>query len=499
MKMIDRISAKKVGTIVLALACLLPVTAGISYGADYYLQAGVTTIPAGTFNNPADITMWGFASCTDDTFTTCDPVTVPGPELSATEGDPLNITVNNALSGSFTEPTSVIIPGQPGGNLMPTWTDDSTGNRTDLSQRVRSFTAETAVGGMTTYSWPSVKAGTYLYQSGTHPAVQVQMGLYGVLKVYAVAPVAPATSGQAYGDPSSAFDSEATFLFSEIDPVLHDAVATGNYGPGMSVTSTVEYHPRYFLINGQAATPSSVPTIPGGAAGENLLIRFLNAGFDTKVPVVQGPYMSIIALDGNFMTAVDTSGTVIPAVEQMYSALLPAGKTMDAILIPAAAGDIPVYDRRLNLSNAGQTPGGALAFLSIGQPLGPPVVDIKVNGSDGPISISTGVNAVVTISLDPGNLAGPPPANVDVFALARNLTTGDRYWWTGGQTWVQQISPIASSISGPIASIVMMEIWNTTLPVGTWRFYFGIDTVYNGSLNQGAAIIDTVRVNSVLP
>jgi len=49
-------------------------------------------------------------------------------------------------------------------------------------------------------------------------------------------------------------------------------------------------------------------------------------------------------------------------------------------LIPAAAGNIPVYDRRLNLSNGGISPGGMLAYIqtaaaiaaSAPSPPGPP-------------------------------------------------------------------------------------------------------------------------------
>ena len=40
-------------------------------------------------------------------------------------------------------------------------------------------------------------------------------------------------------------------LFSEVDPMLHNAVATGNYGPGQAVTSTMDYDPKYFLLNGE--------------------------------------------------------------------------------------------------------------------------------------------------------------------------------------------------------------------------------------------------------
>ena len=44
---------------------------------------------------------------------------------------------------------------------------------------------------------------------------------------------------------------------------------------------------------------------------------------------------------------------------------LHAGKTFDALLTNPAAGYIPLYDRRLYLSNAAQAPGGMLAYLEV--------------------------------------------------------------------------------------------------------------------------------------
>ena len=108
--------------------------------------------------------------------------------------------------------------------------------------RVRSFAAEAAPGGGTAhYTWPNLRGGTYLYQSGTQPQVQVQMGLYGACtKDYA--------AGQAYsGVP---YTTDVMLLYSEVDPALHAAVVGGNYGPGKPVTSTMEYEPKYFLVNG---------------------------------------------------------------------------------------------------------------------------------------------------------------------------------------------------------------------------------------------------------
>jgi hypothetical protein len=48
-----------------------------------------------------------------------------------------------------------------------------------------------------------------------------------------------------------------------------------------------------------------------------------------------------------------------------YSVDLHAGKTFDALITNPAAGYIPVYDRRLYLSNAAQAPGGMLAYLEV--------------------------------------------------------------------------------------------------------------------------------------
>src|SRR5207253_7835470 len=68
--------------------------------------------------------------------------------------------------------------------------------------RVQSFSKEVAAvaAGSTTpataLTWNNLRPGTYLLESGTHPSIQVPMGLYGILVVTA----APAgtTAGTAY-------------------------------------------------------------------------------------------------------------------------------------------------------------------------------------------------------------------------------------------------------------------------------------------------------------
>jgi hypothetical protein len=309
------------------MALVLPLVAGNAAAITYDLVAMPFSkvMPDGM-----SVPMWGFA------LDGAAPVpSVPGPALVVPAGDSsLTINLRNALSGSGAEPVSIVIPGQIAA-MTPVKFTDSSGR-----QRVRSFTAEAAPGGGTqSYTWNNLKPGTYLYHSGTHPQVQVQMGLYGAMTHDAVAGLAYA------GVP---YHNEVTLLFSEVDPVLHAAVANGQYGPGLAVTSTIDYAPKYFLINGQDLSNTSLAQAAGNA-GQVTRLRLLNAGLQSRSPVLQGHYMRLVAEDGN----------PYPYAREQYSAFLPALKTVDAIITPAEAATYPVYDRRLAY--------GMLAHLTVAE------------------------------------------------------------------------------------------------------------------------------------
>jgi VCBS repeat-containing protein len=308
--------------------------------ADYYLRAAPVdkAMPDGTV-----VTMWGFALDDDGDFATIEhQPTVPGPRLSVPAGDTiLNVHLYNALpplNGAPT-PVSLVIMGQQA-VMSPVSVADAQGRT-----RVRSFTHETLPGTTGVYTWNALTPGTYLYQSGTQPAVQVQMGLYGAV-------TQDASAGEAYV--GLAYQHEVTLLYSEIDTALHAAVASDNYGPGKAMTSTIDYLPRYFLVNGEPHTPAATP-LPAGNVGETTLVRFLNAGLQTHVPLVQGLHMQLVAEDGK----------PFPYPREQYSALLPAGKTIDALLTPAAEGSYAVYDRRLRLTSGRNAPGGLFATLAV--------------------------------------------------------------------------------------------------------------------------------------
>lgn len=320
----------------LTAAALLTVTA--SAGAAEF------TLVAQEFDKPMPdgsvVRMWGYAL-------PGQTPSVPGPTLRVPAGESLTLRITNSLPQAINGgavPTSVIVPGQNTA-LAPVMFTDSTGR-----QRVRSFTHETATTQTGVYTWASPQPGSYLYHSGTQPQVQVQMGLYGAVIVEA---------GPNLAYPGVNFDAELTLLYSEIDPALHAAVAAGGYGnPAAAnpVTSTLNYSPKFFLVNGEPYTPGVTLPLATSAAGGRTLLRLLNAGLDMHVPVLQGLDMSLVAEDGK----------PYPYARNQYAAPLPPLKTLDAVIVPPADGEYPIYDRRLALANNAVAPGGMLRLLRTG-------------------------------------------------------------------------------------------------------------------------------------
>jgi FtsP/CotA-like multicopper oxidase with cupredoxin domain len=218
----------------------------------------------------------------------------PGPTLIVNEGDTVTVNLTNTLPMA----TSIVFPGQEGVT--------ATGGTPGL------LTREAATGGGTvTYTFEASRPGTYLYHSGTRPAVQVEMGLVGALIVR------PATNpqGQAYGHPTSAFDREYLLLLTEMDPVIHDQVARGDLNPKTSSYSSVNW-----FINGRNAPDTMLPdgvewlpTQPYGAMvmmhpGEKILMRVVNGGRDPHPFHTHGNNFTVIARDGRLLESAPGAG-----------------------------------------------------------------------------------------------------------------------------------------------------------------------------------------------
>jgi hypothetical protein len=400
---------------------------------------------------------------------TWSPVVITVPYVST--GTSLTINLTNSLSftptgatTSNTIPTSIVIVGQVGGGLgmvnqrtttaspdhsaaqnCVTWFIADTTNTppgvacppattTPISgalppaqgPRVQSFSTEVAAGVTTALTWSALRPGTYLLESGTHPSIQVPMGLIGVL-VVTTPPPSAGTAGTAYPAvgtaPAVPYNAELPLELSEIDPVQNKAVNTavntagfsetkvwdghtgacGNPNSPVGVVNTcyppaVNYTPFYYLINGLAFSKGlplvSVFPATAGVSGTpptavttgitgTVLVRLVNAGLRMHVPSIVGSQtqgfngagaaatvagFTLIAEDGNVVPGVAPPGaTAVPAAPKVQTdVFMAAGKTYDVMVNVPAVPSLPIYDRELSLSgNSSTRDAGMLAYISV--------------------------------------------------------------------------------------------------------------------------------------
>ncbi len=300
-------TTKAMTSALLCGACLLAATS--SWAATVNLRAErftkTFTLPGGATTN---VEMWGFAL-------DAGAPTVPGPALTLAPGE-TELVVN--LQNNLTVPISIVIPGQEGfvRDAAHTTFADAQGRT-----RARSLVKETPAGATRQYVWTGFRPGTYLYHSGSQPALQVQMGLYGMLKQDAV-------DGRAYGVP---YANETTWFFSEVDLDVHAAVQAGTYGT--TVKSMIHSVPEIYLLNGEPYQVGELQL----AANQTNLLRLLNACFDERILVLYGYHLTLLAEDGRQYP--------YPKVEAAVN--LPALKTRDAVLVSAQADTVKVFDRRI--------------------------------------------------------------------------------------------------------------------------------------------------------
>jgi hypothetical protein len=233
------------------------------------------TTQTGYIGTPDDnvVFMWGFSEGGN-------PFQHPSPILCVNQGDTVTITLQNNLPVDI----SIVFPGQVdvlanGAPAAPQY--DINGNLTSLTN------VAAANGGSITYSFVANEPGTFIYESGTNPGIQVRMGLFGAI---VVRPNLGEDFANNRPDSQFAMGHEFLVLFSEIDPYLNQAVELGQD------FNLDTYKPRYWLINGRGFPDtiapnfaSWLPSQPYGALAQvypdgpdmnylPALERFLNVG-----------------------------------------------------------------------------------------------------------------------------------------------------------------------------------------------------------------------------
>ena len=282
---------------------------------DLVTRAGSVSLPDGN-----QITMWTYGLATGG-------FQLPGPTLCVNQGDTVTINLNNSLP----EAVSIVFPGQSGvtagGVPVAPQFDGVSGDLVSLVQ-----SAPTS--GSITYSFVAGQPGTYLYESGTDPVKQVQMGLFGALVVRS------STAGTAYGSAASAYNTntEYVLLMSEVDPDLHQAVERGtSYDPAA-------YHVRYWMLNGRSfpdtIAPNGANWLPAQpyssfihmqpkSASNPLpaLVRYINVSTRAHPFHPHGNHGRVIARDGRLLAA----GPTDDLSYEKFLVLVGAGQTWDVL------------------------------------------------------------------------------------------------------------------------------------------------------------------------
>ena len=225
------------------------------------------------------ILIWGYANGSG-------VAQYPGPTIIVNQGATVTIILHNNLP----VPTSIVFPGQTG-------VAASGGTQGVLAREAA------ASGGTVTYTFTASQPGTYLYNSGTRPDLQVEMGLVGAIIVR------PPMSMQAYNHANTAFDTEFLFLLSEMDPRFHELVEQGR----MAEVDTTTFFPVYWFINGRCGPDtlsdpyvSWLPSQPYNCApmmtpGQKLLMRMVGAGRDPHPFHFHGNNAWVMARDGRML------------------------------------------------------------------------------------------------------------------------------------------------------------------------------------------------------
>jgi hypothetical protein len=441
--------------------------------------------------------------------------------ITVPTGQGLTINLTNSLSFTTTTtpntiPTSIVILGQVGGGLGTPPTRTTSPSHTETQGCATWFIASSATGpGVpcpapvagasgtppvqgnrvqsmatevlatattpTALTWTALKPGTYLLESGTHPSIQVPMGLIGMLVVTAAPSTSTATAGTAYPGvaantttgtaavPAVTYNAEVPLEFSEIDPVQNKevdvAVRTAGFSettvwsglptnqntgqPGCGYPGSTTYHtcyppavnytPFYFLINGLAFDkanpgPSLFPATAGvstatppvavttGITG-TVLVRLVNAGLRMHVPSMVGSQTQGFTGAGaaatvNGFTLIAEDGNPLPAVQVAGATVVPAAPRVQTHVFMAAG---KTYDVMVN---------GPATSTTV--PASVPIYDrslaLSANSSvrDAGMLAYIGVNgALLPVAAGtPGSVFAPAVANADTYNSVVACATG---------------------------------------------------------------------------
>lgn len=216
-----------------------------------YINAGTLTVNgAGGTTLP----VWGYSD-------QAGAPRLPGPALSAYEGDTVNITVVN----------------------------NHTRNHNFVIQGLTTDATAIPPGGSRQYSFAASTAGTYVYSDTLNSIINREMGLYGALWI------GPADASNKAWTNGPTYSFQRIWVIGEMDkPRWNDVAATG----GTIATSV--YKPNYFIINGKGGFDGMADpaTTIDGMVGTSALVRIVNGGQFSHSLHFHGNHVQVLTVNG---------------------------------------------------------------------------------------------------------------------------------------------------------------------------------------------------------
>jgi len=264
----------------------------------YAKQAQISTPDGGSLR------IWGFSLTPDG------PAQYPAPTLIVNEGDTVMVTIHNQ---DVPQPVSLVFPGQTGitktCDIGVISFNGCHGTFADGNNVVAADGGTQSI----TYSFVASRPGTFVYQSGVNPQIQIEMGLVGALIVRPemAATGVDAGGGLVYNDAGTAYDDEYLFFMSEMDPRVHYLAEND----ALDQWDNASYKSVLFFFNGRNAPDTlaknfvpELPHQPYGSLvtmfpGQRILLRVINVGRNQHPLHTHGNHFRQISRDGNLLAA----------------------------------------------------------------------------------------------------------------------------------------------------------------------------------------------------
>ena len=218
-------------------------------------------------------------------------ITLPGPLITAKQGDSLKVKMSNPSHEGHTIHFHGLDVDQENDGVPAT---------SDFVQQHQSRT----------YSFLASHAGNYLYHCHVTTTLHLTMGMYGVVVVY------PSDSSSRPYDGGPLYQEDYTYLFSELDSDWNaDYTAIGSF---------VNFNPDYYLVNGvnKNLIYQDSAQVISGQAGDDVLLRLLNVGYlVNRVIFPSNLDAEVLMSDGRVLPQSFTADTLFLYPGERYSVM----------------------------------------------------------------------------------------------------------------------------------------------------------------------------------